>query len=649
MRRGRFPSCLGASAFLCVLAFISAAAGISGQPSSARAAQPADPPSGWVVLPVDHYKSLRSASLPSVVEEPAAAPVDAALTQVDYDLAITNDVASGTARLTIDVLKEGWVRVPLPDGLLVAGIHIPVRSDSRVISTLEKGGAGAALLFSRPGRFEVNLDVNVPIASEAGTERLTVPAAASGISRLAVQLPRSGIDVRLGGGILLEKSESVDQSRWVVCGSGGQPLALSWRTRVEDRRSRQPLRLRGAITQVAALGEDLTQVTMQVRVEVVQGQTSEVRLQLPERLVVNQVSGAVVADWQATAGSLVVAFLEPIQRETALVITGERPSARDGRIEVPIVRLSGVERETGGVAVEVLGAGEIRAREARGLQEVEASELGEPASSRDSPSLVAFRLLPVGTGGSRSLAVTVSRYTPQAVLTANIEEARYEVLLSPEGKALFHARYAVRNNQRNFLKAVLPADSTLWSAAVSGHPVRPGRSRDGGLLLPLEKGRSGEQAQVSTVDLLFLRRGAAWSEKGQITLPLAAVDLPISKTGLQIYYSPVFRLTPRAGAFRIEPCQPPSAVFFEQAARQPASQPGNQGVMRMPANQMAIQALADSYQAKTRSGRTSPMLSAGVAFPGIGPFLFFLSELTTENQTPTIEFEYAKTGKRGGL
>ncbi len=35
---------------------------------------------------------------------------------------------------------------------------------------------------------------------------------------------------------------------------------------------------------------------------------------------------------------------------------------------------------------------------------------------------------------------------------ANIEEARYQVLMSADGKELVQARYAVRNNQRNFVK-----------------------------------------------------------------------------------------------------------------------------------------------------------------------------------------------------
>ena len=46
-----------------------------------------------------------------------------------------------------------------------------------------------------------------------------------------------------------------------------------------------------------------------------------------------------------------------------------------------------------------------------------------------------------------------ARYTPQAVLTANIEEADYSALVTTDGKLLVQSRFAVRNNQRNFFEA----------------------------------------------------------------------------------------------------------------------------------------------------------------------------------------------------
>jgi hypothetical protein len=44
------------------------------------------------------------------------------------------------------------------------------------------------------------------------------------------------------------------------------------------------------------------------------------------------------------------------------------------------------------------------------------------------------------------------------VLLANVEEARYRVLFTEDGKRLVEARYAIRNSQRSF--ALLPPGAT---------------------------------------------------------------------------------------------------------------------------------------------------------------------------------------------
>ena len=41
-------------------------------------------------------------------------PVQTTLTLINYDLRINGDMATGQANLTIEVIKSGWVRVPIP-------------------------------------------------------------------------------------------------------------------------------------------------------------------------------------------------------------------------------------------------------------------------------------------------------------------------------------------------------------------------------------------------------------------------------------------------------------------------------------------------------------------------------------------------------
>src|ERR1700674_3683446 len=529
-------------AYLFALLFISTASSM---------AQTASHSPGWVVLPVDEYRTLHARAYP-IERDPEPPPVEATLTRVDYDLRIDGELASGRASLTVDVLKDGWVRVPVPAGLLVREARMDGKLVSLVPGASGKAGSQLSALLSHSGRAVLLLDIAIPVASATGEESITLPSTASGVTRASVQLPRQGVDVRLTGGLLAEKSESATESKWIAYGRGNEALTFAWRRKTEDHRATQPLRMRGSLTQLLGLGEDSTSINIEVNLEVTQGAARVARIQVPEKVTINQVLGAMVADWEVKANELSVTFLEPVEQSARFVVTGETRSPRDGQIDIPLFRLLNTERETGGVAVEVLGAGEIKDLKFEGLDSADATDLGEMVSNRQSPSLARFRFRSGDSKLTRSLSLNVARYTPQAVLMANVSEARYQVLVSSEGKSLVQARYAVRNNQRNFLKITLPQGATLWSASLAGKGVRPGQSPDGSLLLPLDKARAGEEAPEFAVEVVYLSRGSAWNDKGQFKLALPALDLPVSRTGLLVFHPPLFKVTTDTGAFRAD-------------------------------------------------------------------------------------------------
>ena len=346
------------------------------------------------------------------------------------------------------------------------------------------------------------------------------------------------------------------------------------------------------------------------------------------------------------------------------------------------------------MAVEVLGAGEIKGEKSQGLEEADATDLGETISSRQSPALVAFRARSGNAGATRSLSVNVARYDQQAVLMANVEEARYRILLSPDGKELVQASYAVRNNQRNFVKITLPAGAVVWSASLGGKPVRPGQSPDGNLLLPLEKSRGGEDAPAFAVEVLYLLKAAAWGDKGKAAVNLPALDLPISRTGMLLYYPPLFKIAAEPGTFRTQDYEnPASAALIPPSPPPPTFGPGQGGgigggifhgmgtgggigsgsgaamtviggPIALPAagsvaglydapptddkeKKDSTQALLDSFRAKSLGGKVTGILPVNVEFPAFGPSIFLVSELTSENQSPAAEFNFQRD-KKGG-
>jgi hypothetical protein len=665
---------------------------------------------GWVVIPVEEYRVLRAKAYPAE-QNPEPPPVEATLTRVDYDLSIPSDLATGHANLTVDVLKDGWVRVPVPAGLLVREARLDGKLVSLVPATSGKGGTHLAALLSHAGRFVLTLDIDVPVTSSVGDESISLPSSESGVTRAGVELPRQGIDLRVAGGLLSEKSETPGETKWLAYGHGNEPLTFTWRKKTEDHHVDLPLRLRGSLTQLTSLAEDSASLYAEANLDVVQGAAKEARIQLPENVTINQVSGAMVADWEMKNGELAVTFLEPVEHNARFVILGEIKLPKDGIIDVPLLRLMNTEHDEGGVAVEILGAGEIKGQKSEGLEEADASDLGETVASRQSPALVAFRFRSGQAGATRSLSVNVARYDQQAVLMANIEEARYQVLMSTDGKELVQARYAVRNNQRNFVKVSLPAGATVWSVLLQGKPIRPGQSPDGSLLLPLEKSRGGDDAPAFVVEILYLTKAVAWEDKGHEKLTLPALDLPISRTGLLLYYPPLFHVSAEPGMFRTqEYANPMSAALAaptvavsqpsiaadsngnfhgigDHVLKNPAGSAGGIAsgslggaiagptasptwVLKEPMDRLenyaklqgvtndgqpsddekkdATQALLDTFRAKSNSGKVTGILPVNVAFPAFGPSIYLVSELTSENQFPAAEFGIQREKKEKG-
>jgi hypothetical protein len=593
-------------------------------------AQTTAPPEGWVVLPLDEYKALRAKALPPDAP-PSAPPVEATLTRVDYDLRVDGDGVSGRVLLTIDVLRDGWTRVQIPAGLLVRDAQV----DGQPVSLV--GGASPHVLLSRAGRFVLTLDLALSMTAAAGSESIALPASASPISTATLTLPKSGVDLSVGGGFIADRTEAGAESRWTVFGRPNQPLTLTWKRKVDDRRGELPLRVRTRLTEVVSLGEDSSQVAVAVRVEVLQGLAREVTLALPG-IVVNEVNGATVGDWDASSGSLRVRLLDPAAAETSFVIQGELRSLREGSIVVPLARMPSAERETGAVAVDVLGAGEIGERQARGLEPADPSELGDLVAGRESPSMIAFRLRPLAGAEPRALTVTVIRYAPQAVLVANVEEARYRALVSEDGRLLIQARYAVRNNQRGFLKVTMPAGSTLWSAEVAGKPIRPAVAEAGAILLPLEKGRAGDEAPTFVVGLVYFQggEGSAWLDKGRARVDLPALDLPVSRTGLELHYSPRFRVEAQTGVFRLEADPGPFAEALRELKPTVADKRDGDRAAA------GLQALVDRFRTESGGRTVVGALPVHIAFPMFGPSIFLASELTAEASRPSVELAYKR-------
>src|SRR6185436_19446144 len=72
------------------------------------------------------------------------------------------------------------------------------------------------------------------------------------------------------------------------------------------------------------------------------------------------------------------------------------------------------------------------------------------------------------------------------------------------------------------------------------------------VLLALEKSRAGEDAPTFVVRITYVQPVDHWNADTRAHLELPALDLPVSRTGVELYHSPRFKVALQPGTFRIE-------------------------------------------------------------------------------------------------
>ncbi|MGF1528308.1 MAG: hypothetical protein ACFCBW_16140 [Candidatus Competibacterales bacterium] len=210
------------------------------------------------------------------------------------------------------------------------------------------------------------------------------------------------------------------------------------------------------------------------------------------------------------------------------------------RVPVPVIRVLEAQVERGRLAVEALAAVEVQAAVSDHLTPVDIDELPQSLVLKTSnPLLMAFRYAHADPAFELVLAVT--RHREVSVRVADIEDARYQTLVTRDGLAVTAARLQVRNSRRQFLRFELPAEAEVWSAFVAGQPERPARSVDdpNTVLVPLINSANG-----FAVELVYAMPLAPLGATGVVEVGLPEPDLVVTRTQWALYLPRAFRYFP---------------------------------------------------------------------------------------------------------
>ncbi|MEW5851143.1 MAG: hypothetical protein AB2A00_20315 [Myxococcota bacterium] len=441
-------------------------------------------------------------------------------------------------RITVEGRGEGWHSVSL------------LPTDVPLLDAQITGGTGTvifmdgfrALAFEGPGRR--TLVAHMTSAGEgAGSMRQVALNILPGISRELNIVLGDKVDAELEGATLvgedraggkralvgwLTPQDGEVQLRWNTDGSRRDDALPT--TEPREKGSKEPARINVQTSMLASVGERLLTVYATLRYAIFHAPVSRFEWTVPAGAEVIGVQGRGVSDWTCSSGTgertCSVELPFPVQRTYELSIQLEQPLAKDvTSVSLPVPVAKGVQRQSGHIAVEVMGNAEVQpVREGTTATHEDIRELpADLFTGQSTPILLAFKFLEAPV----KVELTVQRRESLEMSPISVDDAAFTTVWTTEGRTITEGNLLIRNRQRQFLSLKLPEGAVIQSAFVGQDPVKPSTSDKGDIRIPLKTAGLGAGSDQVAVQLVYARDNLPIPTLGRLRAELPSMDAEI--------------------------------------------------------------------------------------------------------------------------
>lgn len=479
--------------------------------------------------------------------------------------------------------QEGWATVPL------LGASTALRS-------AKIGGKDAALfvqsgyytlITNKPGTFDAELEFAVKLFAADGETGFTIPLPAAGATVIGLAVKSEDeLDFDVPGAGGLNTTSVGTERRLEAYVPSMSSLTVSWARKVKETavdEAKREARVYAEARTLVGVSEGVLTCRTDIDYTVLHNKVDKFHVSLPPDVTVLEVRGAGIRNWtQGKDGGIDVELNYGAEGLYKLGVDYER--ALTSGADIPLVKLSGVTRETDYVGVDARSAVELVAKTATGAVPIDVRELPAAITGQtDYPVLLAYR----ARGGDVKIPLEVKQHPDMDMLVTLVDTASAETLVTEDGRRMTRIRYGVRNNRKQFLKMELPKDAEVWSASVAGRGVKVARGEGGGVLIPLVRSdASGGALSAFLVELVYVEGGGELANgKGNLKVSMPTVDAPSSVLQWTVYIPATATIVPKTSKgtvrrvdwFSAAPVLPAEAVVTQQARQALNAEVTNQG------------------------------------------------------------------------
>ncbi len=342
-------------------------------------------------------------------------PVDGVLAGAKYAGTVIGDVAEIKATLNFEALKEGWSSLKLGTGDL--GL-----AEAKTTALLNAAADGHEIIFPNKGAYTLEATVFGRVSRDKGRATLTLKLPKTAVSQFELTVPDKGLEFEVKPASAFSAVEQEAGTKLAVYFGASQEVTISW-TKKGGETALPALLFADVSTDVrvsaGALRADAT-----VSYRILRAGVTELGLVVPEGFQVLAVEGQNVKEWAILPGGALAAdkvqqpisikLHTPAKDSYSLKLRLEAPlGVLPQKVKLPEIRATGVERQSGSVAVVADGDLVVEPSELQGLTQQAVAVMKD---GRPQPGLVAsYRYLRLPYAGT----LTVTQAKPQVEVTTH--------------------------------------------------------------------------------------------------------------------------------------------------------------------------------------------------------------------------------------
>ncbi|UCF17829.1 MAG: hypothetical protein JSW59_10260, partial [Phycisphaerales bacterium] len=374
-----------------------------------------------VFLPYSEFQRLWRAARgkPAAVAE---APFEYLISTARFKGQVEEEIASLKLELTIDILSDDWVRVPLGLREVAVSQATLVDAENGKVTPLLRVEDGRYILVARGrGRYVLALDFVRQLETQPGLAVLKYGIPPAAITTLELLIPEENLRVDVQPMLAATTSqvevEGIKSTRVQAFLGSTTDVRLSWKPKTEVATELEPVIICKQFQHID-IAEALVNYQATMNYSIHRGRVNSFTVRLPDGFRVTEVAGANIARWDIETPNeppgnqgqqiLKVKLFSAAGGEYSLTVKMERfLQEAQAQIELVPITTEQVLRRSGLIGITYSPRRVVGLEDTQNLARVDTGQL--PANLQNRPRATAYRFITSDYGGTIAIETTSPR------------------------------------------------------------------------------------------------------------------------------------------------------------------------------------------------------------------------------------------------